>query len=70
MYGLNIVANIVIAEKRIVIVIPRGLLLKVDSILVKKGDDVVKVKVNKGLEDEQWVEVKGLDEQTTIIIEK
>ena len=70
MYGLNIEANIVIAEKRKVMVIPRGVLLKGDSILVKKGDDVVKVKVNKGLEDEQWVEVKGLDEQTTIIIEK
>ncbi len=70
MYGLNIEANIVIAEDQKVMVIPRGVLLKGDSILVKKGGDVVKIKVNKGLEDEQWVEVKGLNEQTTIIIEK
>jgi hypothetical protein len=38
--------------------------------MVKKGDEVVKMKINKGLEHEQWVEVKGLNEQTTIIVEK
>jgi HlyD family secretion protein len=70
MYGLNIEANIVIAENKKVMVVPRSVLLKGDSVLVKKGNETVKMKINKGLEDEQWVEVKDMNEQTTIIVEK
>lgn len=67
MYGLNLEANIIIAENRKVLVIPRSALLKGDSVYVKKGDETVKIKVEKGLEDEKWVEVKGLTEQSIII---
>ncbi|WP_146755290.1 efflux RND transporter periplasmic adaptor subunit, partial [Shigella flexneri] len=68
MYGLNIEANIIIAEDKKVSVIPREALLKGDSVLIKKGEETVKVKINKGIEDERWVEVTGLTEQSTIII--
>jgi multidrug resistance efflux pump len=70
MYGLNLEANIIISEKKRVMVIPRSALLKGDSILLMKGEEVVKTKVKKGLEDEKWVEVIGLTEQSTIIIEQ
>jgi HlyD family secretion protein len=70
MYGLNLEANIIISEKKRVMVIPRTALLKGDSILLKNGDETVKTKVKKGLEDEKWVEVIGLTEQSTIIIGK
>jgi multidrug resistance efflux pump len=68
MYGLNIEANIIIAENKRVLVIPREALLKGDSVLVKKGDETVKIKINKGIEDEKWVQVTGFTEQSTIII--
>jgi hypothetical protein len=37
-------------------------------VLIKKGDETVKMKINKGIEDEKWIEVTGLTEATTIIV--
>lgn len=69
-YGLNVEANIIISENKRVMVVPKEALLKGDSLFIKKGDDIEKVKVQKGLEDDKWVEVMGLTEQSTIIIKK
>jgi HlyD family secretion protein len=70
MYGLNLEANIVIAENKSVLVIPKEALLKGDSVLVKVGGDEKKVKIAKGIEDDQWVEVTGgIDKDATVIIE-
>src|SRR5215204_677068 len=58
-YGLNIEANIVIKEKVEALVIPRQALIKGDSVLIKKGDRVVAVKITKGAEDNEWIQVTG-----------
>jgi multidrug efflux pump subunit AcrA (membrane-fusion protein) len=66
MYGLNIEANIVVAENKPVLAIPKNALLKGDSLLLKDGK---KIKVAKGIEDDNWVEIKeGITEQTTVVI--
>ena len=56
-YGLNIEANIVIKEKVQALVIPRQALMKGDSVLLKEGDKLVAVKITKGVEDKDWVQV-------------
>lgn len=69
MYGLNIEANVVVAENQKVLAIPKIALMKGDSLLVKEGSKSQKIKVVKGIEDDNWVEIKlGITEQTTIII--
>lgn len=68
-YGLNLEANIVMAENKEVMVIPRSALQKGDSVWVKKGKEEVKVPVKTGIADDQWVEIKsGLDKSSTIIL--
>lgn len=70
MYGLNLEANIIIAENKEVMVLPKAALLKGDSVVVKDGKDTKKVKITKGIEDDEWVEIKsGIDKNTTVIIE-
>lgn len=69
-YGLNLEANIVLSKAQEVMVIPRGALLKGDSVLVKEDGEDKKVKLVTGIADDEWVEViKGLDKDATIIIE-
>ncbi len=69
MYGLNLEANIVVAERKEVLAIPKTALLKGDSVLVKKDGKEAMVKIEKGIEDDKWVEVKaGLDKSSTIIV--
>lgn len=68
-YGLNLEANIVVAEKKKVLAIPKAALLKGDSVIVKKNNEEVRVKIQKGIEDDNWVEVlSGLDKSSTLII--
>jgi multidrug efflux pump subunit AcrA (membrane-fusion protein) len=70
MYGLNLEANIVIAENKQVLAIPKAALLKGDSVIIKNGKETKKVKIIKGIEDDAWVEVLGgIDKSSTIIIE-
>jgi multidrug efflux pump subunit AcrA (membrane-fusion protein) len=70
LYGLNIEANIVIVENRPVLAIPKEALLKGDSVLTKENDIVRKIKISKGVEDKNWVEVKnGLSVNTLIVIQ-
>ena len=68
-YGLNLEANIVLSEDKEVTVIPRSALLKGDSVWIKKDKEEIKVPVQTGMADEQWVEIKGgLDKSSTIIV--
>jgi multidrug efflux pump subunit AcrA (membrane-fusion protein) len=70
LYGLNIEANIVIGENKPVLAIPKEALLKGDSVLMKEKDIVRKVKISKGVEDRDWVEVKsGLSANNLILIQ-
>lgn len=57
-YGLNVEANIVLNEERKVTVIPKKALLKGDSVLVKYNNQVAKIKIKKGIEDDEWLEIK------------
>jgi HlyD family secretion protein len=69
MYGLNLEANIVVADKRNVMAIPREAVMKGDTVIIKENGDKKKIKIKKGIEDENWVEVRGgLTESSTIII--
>jgi multidrug efflux pump subunit AcrA (membrane-fusion protein) len=70
MYGLNLEANIVIAENKSVLAIPKSALLKGDSIIIRKDGKRIKMKVQKGVEDDQWVEVRGLDSSSAIIVKQ
>lgn len=71
MYGLNLEANIVLAENKNVWVLPKAALRKGDSVMVKKDGETKVVKIQKGLEDDKWVEVLGgIDRSSTIIIEQ
>lgn len=68
-YGLNLEANIVLAENKEVMVIPRAALQKGDSVWVKKDGEELKVPVKTGIADDQWVEIKsGLNKSSTIIL--
>lgn len=70
-YGLNLEANIVVAENKKVLVIPRKALLKGDRVLVKTNGEEKAVKIETGIEDDEYVEVRnGLDASSTIIIKK
>lgn len=68
-YGLNLEANIVVSEDKEVVVLPRAALLKGDSVWVMRDDEEVKVPVQTGIADDQWVEITGgVDKSTTIIL--
>ena len=68
-YGLNLEANIVVTENKKTMAIPKAALLKGDSVIVKKDGKEVKVKIQKGIEDDTWVEVLGgVDKSSTIIV--
>lgn len=68
MYGLNLEANIVVADKKNVLAIPRAALMKGDTVWVKENGEKKKVKILKGVEDDSWVEVRGGLTQSSVII--
>lgn len=68
MYGLNLEANIVVAEKKSVLAIPRAALVKGDTVWVKENGEKKKVKILKGVEDDSWVEVRGGLTRSSVII--
>ncbi|MBN8670335.1 MAG: HlyD family efflux transporter periplasmic adaptor subunit [Chitinophagales bacterium] len=71
MYGLNLEANIVVADKKSVLAIPRAAVMKGDTVWVKENGDKKKVKIQKGIEDDTWVEVRGgITESSVVILEK
>ena len=69
MYGLNVEANIVIREETNALVIPKSLLLPGDSVLVITDKTEHKVKIQRGVEDAQRVQVlSGLDKTSRLIL--
>ena len=68
-YGLNLEANIVIEENRDVMVVPKAALASNDSLWVKENGERKKIKVIKGIEDKDWVEIrKGITDKTIIVL--
>jgi len=67
--GLALEANIVIRQKKDALVIPKAALLPGDSLNIKTGDGVKKVKVVRGIETLDEVEItEGLDSAGTLIV--
>jgi len=67
--GLAVEANIIIQQKKEALVIPKKYLLEGDSVWIKSDGDKRKVKVNKGIETLEEVEVlAGLDRNTQLIV--
>ena len=56
-YGLNIEANIVIRENVQALVIPKRAVMKGDSVAVKENGKAITLKITKGAEDKDWVQV-------------
>lgn len=68
-YGLNIEANIVIKENEPALVIPKKAVLKGDSVLIREGDKTVAIKITRGVEDREWVQVTtGLHSISQLIV--
>lgn len=66
--GLALEANIVVRQKENALVIPKTVLLPGDSINIKTDDGVKKIKVEKGIETMDEVEiVEGLDSTGLIV---
>ncbi|NJO25522.1 MAG: hypothetical protein HC867_06815 [Bacteroidia bacterium] len=41
-----------------------------DSVMIKEGGKKAKVKISKGVEDKEWVQVKGgITEQSLLIVQ-
>jgi HlyD family secretion protein len=63
--GMSIEANIVIAERKQVLVLPRNFVFDNEYVVSKENK---KIKIQKGLEDIEYIEVlQGLNDQTEVI---
>ena len=70
LYGLNIEANIILHDKVSALVIPKAALMSGDSVMVKEKGMTKKIKIRKGAEDKDYVEVlSGLDRSYKLIIQ-
>jgi HlyD family secretion protein len=71
LYGLNMEANILVRQKAMALVIPRKALLAGDSVLVRQGDRLTRIKILKGAEDNEFVQVLGgLSLSSKVIVEQ
>jgi len=69
--GLAVEANIIIREKQDALVIPKQALLEGDSVLIKVGDETKKIKITKGIETLDEVEViDGITLKQQVIMSK
>jgi multidrug resistance efflux pump len=70
--GVTAEANIVISRKERALVIPKALVLKGDSVLVKNADGTTaKVKIRKGAETFDVVEIlSGLSDSSQLVVKK
>jgi multidrug efflux pump subunit AcrA (membrane-fusion protein) len=67
-YGLTVEANIVIGTKENALTIPKNILSGQDSLYVKTEDGIQKIKIKKGVEDFDHVEVlQGINANTEIV---
>ena len=68
-YGMTIEANIVVSQNPRVLTIPKNYLVGNDSVWIEEGGEKKKIKITKGVENLDLVEVKsGLNEKTILII--
>jgi HlyD family secretion protein len=68
-YGLTIEANIIISQNPKVLTIPKSYLVGSDSLWIEENGDKKKIKIVKGVENMELVEVKsGLTEKSKILI--
>ncbi len=66
--GLSVEANIIIAQKDRALVLPKTLVGTGDSVLIKVGSGSQKIKIRKGVENFEWVEVlAGIDENSAVV---
>jgi multidrug efflux pump subunit AcrA (membrane-fusion protein) len=69
--GVTVEANIVIAQKAKALVIPKAQVLAGDSVEIKAASGTQKVKIRKGAENFEYVEVLGgLSEQSELVTKK
>lgn len=69
--GLAVEVNIIIRKKEKALVIPRSALLPGDSVMVETDDGTRKIKVTKGIETLDEVEiVEGLDTEKKLIVSR
>ncbi|MGA0558388.1 efflux RND transporter periplasmic adaptor subunit [Larkinella sp. VNQ87] len=67
-YGLTVEANIVISQNNRVLTIPKSLVVGNDSVWVSENGDRKKIRIVKGAENFDLVEVKsGLNEQSVVV---
>lgn len=63
-------ANIIISEKNEALTIPQSLLINNDSVWIESATGIEKIKVSKGIETIDYVEIIGGLDANTILIEK
>ncbi len=70
-YGLNVEANIIIVENKSVLTLPKSAIAKGDTVWVKSDKGIEKVKITRGIEDKEFVEISsGITAATTIVLPK
>ncbi|GAB2636609.1 hypothetical protein GCM10027035_32870 [Emticicia sediminis] len=68
-YGMTIEANIVVSENPKVLTIPKNYLVGSDSVWIEENGDKKKIKITKGVENLDMVEVKaGLTEKSVLVL--
>ncbi|CAH0996359.1 hypothetical protein EMA8858_02491 [Emticicia aquatica] len=68
-YGMTIEANIVVSQNPRVLTIPKNYLVGSDSVWIEENGDKKKIKITKGVENLDMVEVKsGLTEKSVLFI--
>jgi multidrug efflux pump subunit AcrA (membrane-fusion protein) len=66
--GITVEANIIISKKEKTMTIPKDFIFGKDSVKIKEEGKTKNIKVRKGVENLEWVEIlKGLDEKTVIV---
>lgn len=68
-YGMTIEANIIVSQNPKVLTIPKNYLIGTDSVWIEENGDKKKIKITKGVENLDLVEVKsGLTEKSVLVI--
>ncbi|WP_041693419.1 MULTISPECIES: efflux RND transporter periplasmic adaptor subunit [Emticicia] len=68
-YGMTIEANIIISQNPRVLTIPKNYLVGSDSVWIEENGDKKKIKIIKGVENLDMVEVKtGLTEKSVLVL--
>lgn len=66
--GLTVEANILISQKEKALVVPKEALQKGDSLWIKEGNDTKKIKIKRGVENYDFVEIlEGITDKTLIV---